>query len=127
MPSGRILLVEDEILIRLILEETLEEAGFEVVSADSADAGATISETVDGFDLLVTDIQTPGGRDGIQLAREMRGRDPELPVLFTTGRPSAMSRYGRLGDREVLLPKPYGPAELLRAVSKLLDDPAIGT
>jgi len=62
----------------------------------------------------------PGALNGIEVARRMRERRPDIPVIYTTGRPNVIDALGPLGDREVLVPKPFTPSELLGVVRRLL-------
>src|SRR3954452_22871676 len=62
---GRVLLVEDEFLVRLILGEALAEAGYEVVEADGGEAGVRLIDEGGPFDVVITDVQMPGPADGI--------------------------------------------------------------
>jgi CheY-like chemotaxis protein len=114
------LLVEDEFLVRLTLAEALIEAGFEVAEAQSGDEAALMIEGPDGFDLLATDIQMPGGTDGIALAKRARETHPDIPIVYMTGQPDAMRRAGPLGERDVFIRKPYGPNEVLSIIRRLL-------
>jgi DNA-binding response OmpR family regulator len=114
-------LVEDEFLVRLTLAEALVDAGFEVAEAETADAAARLLRGPDGFDMLLTDIQMPGGLDGLGLAREMRACHPGIPIVYMTGRPETM-RAASLDAREVFIRKPYGSSEVLRVVRRLLDE-----
>lgn len=120
MPYARILLVEDEFLIRLILSEALAEAGYHVHEAENGDEAAELIESQTRFDLLVTDIQMPGATDGIALAELIRARHPGIPVVYMTGRPDVMRGAGCLGKREAFIRKPYGPAEVLSTIQRLL-------
>ena len=116
-----ILLVEDEWLIREVFAEELIEAGFEVCKADNGDqAAALIDIQSDRLSLLVTDIHMPGRLDGIAVARLLRERRPDIPVIYMTGRPDALNGVGLLGPEDVLLRKPFAPSELLAAARRLL-------
>lgn len=119
--GARVLLVEDEALIRLLMAEVLLDAGFEVVEAPSGDEAAKLLDRTNGFDLLLTDIHMPGELDGVALAEEARRRHPGLPVVYVTGRPDVMERIGRLGPGDAFLRKPYAPSEVISAVRGLLD------
>ena len=120
MAGVRVLLVEDEFLIRLILAETLGDAGFAVTeAADGEEAVRRLDE--DGpYDLLVTDVQMPGRFDGVAVARHARERLPDMPVVFATGRPDRVRALGALGERDALVQKPYGPKELLGVIQRVL-------
>ncbi len=120
MPHARILLVEDEFLIRLILSEALAEAGYDVCEAETGDEAVELMEAQTGFDVLVTDIQMPGATDGIALAGLIRSRHPGIPVVYMTGRPDVMRKAGHLDEREAFIRKPYGPSEVLSTIERLL-------
>ncbi len=116
----RVLLVEDEGLIRLTLAETLEEAGYAVTEAVNGDEARTLLSEVDGFDLLLTDIQMPGKADGVDVARDFHQRHPNSPVIYMTGRPDMMARVGNLSGTEALLCKPFAAGQMLAALRTLL-------
>jgi DNA-binding response OmpR family regulator len=116
-----ILLVEDETLIRVIVAEELTESGFAVCEAEDGDeAAALIATRADAFALLVTDIHMPGGRDGMAVARLLRERRPDIPVIYMTGRPGVLNGVERVAGRDVLIAKPFAPSALLAAVRRLL-------
>ncbi|MBV9783295.1 MAG: response regulator [Acidisphaera sp.] len=118
MSGSRILIVEDEFLIRLTLAEALTDEGFEVSEAASGDEALALLEEEDGIELLLTDIQLPGTLDGIGLARAARKRAPDLPVIYVTGRPDALEAAGGSG-RDVFISKPYLPSEVCAAARRL--------
>jgi CheY-like chemotaxis protein len=120
LAGRRVLLVEDDWLVRLLMVETLEEAGLDVVQASDGDEAERLIDGADGFDLLLTDVGMPGRLDGIGLAEHARERHPSLPVVYVTGRPDLMLGRTRLGPHDAFLPKPYGPFEVLAAVRRLL-------
>ena len=116
-----ILLVEDEWLIRSMVAEELTEGGFAVCEAeDGGQASALIAQDPTVFSLLVTDIHMPGSLDGIGVARLMRARRPDIPVIYTTARPNVLNSLRPFGDKDVLLAKPYELSDLLTAVRRLL-------
>ena len=119
-----VLLVEDEGLIRSTLAETLEDAGYTVVEAETGDEAYSLLDN-DGFDVLLTDIQMPGQLDGIDVARRFHERHPNRPVVFMTGRPDMLSRVGSLTSLETLLRKPFRSAQMLTAIKRLLVRPEI--
>ena len=127
MMKACILLVEDEPLIRSLLVEVLLEEDFEVVEAADGHAAMDALKRHEGVDLLLTDVHMPGGVSGIDVARHARARDPDLPVVFATGRPETLKNFGTLGAREVCLAKPFSPLEALKVVKKLLSARATGT
>lgn len=117
-----ILFVEDEVLIRLMVVEELEREGFAVHAAEDAQqAIALLQKPPEPFTLLVTDIHMPGDLNGLDVAHRMRSQHPEIPIVYTTGRPDALDGFARLEAKEALLLKPYEPAELVIMVRRLLD------
>ncbi len=124
MSITRILLVEDEFLVRLTLAEALVDAGFEVAEAESGDEAMRLVTGPDGFDMLVTDVQMPGALDGVALARLVRETDPGIPVIYMTGLPESLRGAQPLGPREAFICKPYGPAEVLGVIRQLLTESA---
>jgi len=115
-----LLLVEDEADIRTVLAEVLADAGHEVVEAESADAAALLLDGLDGFDMLVTDINMPGFLDGIGLAARFRTLHATRPILYVTGRPDALRQVRMRPNREAALVKPYGLLSLVSTVQTML-------
>jgi len=116
-----VLIVEDEPLIRLILAEELADAGLDVCQAGNGDeAAALISSSTITFTLLITDIHMPGRHNGFAVARLMRGHDPLIPVIYTSGRPDIFNDIAPLGENEAVLAKPFLPSELVRVARHLL-------
>ena len=126
MTRRRILVVEDEELIRVVLAEVLADEGFHVVEAGSGDEAAGLLDGPDGFQAVVTDIHMPGARDGIAVGRHARARDPGVPMVYVTGRLDAMAAAGPLGPGDALLPKPYLPSQVLATLRRLLREPGGG-
>jgi DNA-binding response OmpR family regulator len=118
MPAPKILIVEDEFLIRLTLVEALTDDGFDVAEAATGDEALAMLVGDQDYELLLTDIQLPGALDGIALARSARSHVPSLPVIFMTGRPDAMA--GATGtDRDAFIAKPYMPSEVCAAARRM--------
>ncbi len=118
-PKPRILIVEDEFLIRMTLAETLVDEGFEVAEAETgSEALALLAEPETDFALLLTDIQLPGGMSGLSLARSAREHRPDLPVIYVTGRPNSMTGSVR-SPHDVCIAKPYLPSEVAAIVHQL--------
>ncbi len=82
--GGRILLVEDEDMVRAVAERALTRQGYEVVTASDGDIGLEHVSEGGEFDLVVSDVVMPS-MDGPAMAREIRKLKPELPVLFMSG------------------------------------------
>ena len=114
----RVLVVEDEFLIRLTLSEALGDEGFEVLEAESGDAALPMISSDSGIRLLLTDIQLPGTLNGRALVERVRQTQPELPVIFMTGRPDQDSAAAVPG-REVYISKPYTLSDVCNAAKRL--------
>jgi CheY-like chemotaxis protein len=113
-----VLLVEDEPLVRMLGADVLEEAGFEVVEAFNGDEALTVLEARADIRVLFTDVKMPGSLDGLDLARLVHERRPEIKLLIASG-------HVRLRDEEIpdagrFLPKPYGPEAIVREVRALV-------
>jgi len=117
-----ILVVEDEPLTREVAAAVLEDAGYKVIVAAGARAALTALEDGATVNLLFTDIQMPGGVDGIELARLVRDRWPAMPLLVTSGQETPAPAKLPPGGRFV--PKPYVPADILRHVDELIAERA---
>ena len=107
MTPPRVLLVEDEALIRALTAEVLREEGFEVIEAEDGGQAAAVIDGAGGFDVLLTDVQIPGPLDGIAVAARARRRHPEVPVIVVSGRPSNAQRLAGLAPRSAFVAKPY--------------------
>jgi signal transduction histidine kinase/DNA-binding response OmpR family regulator len=116
--SRRILLVEDDALIRMATADMLTDLGHEVIEAgDGAQALAVLE--AQSVDLLITDIGLPG-ISGIELAKTARAREADLPVIFATGvTPSADDGISEAVPGAVLLLKPYSVPGLIDAIKAL--------
>ena len=120
-----ILLVEDEPLIREIMSESLQEAGYEVVEAESGvQAVAALREPSRHFHILVTDFHMPGGIDGGEVASQVRQAFPGIPVVIASGRPDALRPAWRDELGYAFLKKPYLPSELIRLIGRLVIRPS---
>jgi CheY-like chemotaxis protein len=118
----RILLAEDEVLVRELAFEDLSEAGYQVVAARDGEEGMAILQQDRGFDLLFTDIRMPGAVDGWDLAAEARRLIPGIPVLFASG---LSDSQGDIGPADRFVVKPYKLADVLATLRELL--PAAGS
>ena len=80
-----ILIVEDDVLTNEYLEFILQQAGYEVISATSADEAAELLEGRDDVQLIVTDINLPGSMNGLKLAAAVKARRPAMNIIIVTG------------------------------------------
>ena len=114
----RVLVVEDEFLIRLTLVEALSDEGFEVLEADTGDAALSILQSAGPISLLLTDIQLPGSLNGNTLVSKVRETLPDLPVIFMTGRLDPADD-ARRSARDVFISKPYTLVDICQAAKRL--------
>lgn len=99
--------------MRLVAVEFLEDSGFKVVEADSAD-GAIDLLTNDGpIDAVFSDVQMPGTMDGVELAHWISREKPEVKVLLTSGNAPAQAGMP-------ILPKPYDLASVARCLKGMM-------
>jgi len=114
MRRGHILLVEDDKEVSALAVELLSSLGFAVTHVSSADAALGALANGRDVDVVLSDIMMPGGVSGLQLAREIRRRYPDLPVVLTTGYVEAAA--GMEDDEFSLLTKPYTVESLADAL-----------
>ncbi len=117
-PRPIVLVVEDEPIVRLVARDTLEESGFEVIEAHTAEeAVATLDGRCD-IAAIFTDVHTPGCVDGLELARMAPERWPGVKIAVTSGR--ARPETCDLPPNALFVPKPYNPGWLAKAIQALV-------
>ena len=109
----RILMVEDVSLLLEVITADLEDAGFAVFQAATAEIALNILKVEASVDILFTDIRLPGLMDGWQLAEAARTLRPDLPVIYATG---FSQTPPRLIEGSVFFTKPYRAATLIKAI-----------
>jgi len=118
--EGTILLAEDDEAVRAIARETLERAGYRVLSAADGSAALSLASAHDGtIDLLLTDVIMPG-MHGPELAARLAASRPHLPVVFVSGYSDEMPALPVVSSRAAFVAKPFTPAALVRAIDTLL-------
>ena len=118
MAGERILIVEDEFLIRATLVEVLEDEGYEVIAAESGEEALEIVRSDGGIVLMMTDMHLAGAMDGVTLASAVRGLRGGFPVVFMTGRPDRVPELDP--SIEAMVSKPYTSSEIIGAITRLL-------
>lgn len=101
-----VLVVEDEILIRMMIADELALAGFYVVQAASADEALRVLQSRVAVDLILTDINMPGSMDGLSLAARVRSGWPQIKIFVTSGHLQVLPKDA---PAEMFFPKPYRP------------------
>jgi CheY-like chemotaxis protein len=109
-----ILLVEDEVLVRMVAADVLEDAGFTVLESTNAEEALSLLETRPDVQVLFTDVNMPGALDGLGLAQAVHERSPEVGILIGSGR--IRPGIGELPPGTRFIAKPYAPAALTDAV-----------
>jgi signal transduction histidine kinase len=116
----RILLVEDEPLVRRLLDQLLSRAGYQVVSCAEPAEALAMAQRERYFDLLVTDV-VMHGLMGPELARRIEESCGPVPTVFMSGHTDdPMIRSGTLAEHQRFMPKPFAPSELLQVVRELI-------
>lgn len=120
--SLTILVVEDEPIICFAMEQTLQSAGFKIVTAPNGDAAlALLTDTQMCFAGLIADIRLGQGIDGWSLARQARARIPEIAVIYTTG-DSAADWAAQRVENSLIMQKPVADEQLLAGLSTLFNE-----
>jgi DNA-binding response OmpR family regulator len=116
-----ILVIEDDQMIQSLVEDALSDGGFEPAIAASGEEAVTLLKgDKTKYRALVTDINLRGTMDGWDVAKQAREIDPEFPVIYMTG--AAAEQWASRGvPNSILLTKPFAPAQLVTAVSQLLN------
>lgn len=114
-PIFPVLVVEDDGMVRMVAVDMLQDAGFNVLEADTADAAWSILERASAVGTLFTDIDMPGSMDGLALASRVAKRWPDIRLVVTSGG-HGMSDAD-VPDRGRFLRKPYRQAQLLEAIA----------
>jgi two-component system cell cycle sensor histidine kinase/response regulator CckA len=119
---GRILVVEDEDPVRVIVSRTLQYEGYEVLGARDGKEALDILEEVGGaVSLVLTDIVMPNMGGG-QLARELKRRYRDLPLIWMSGHPRETELHNsEVGPDQIFLHKPVAPGVLLDVVAGVLE------
>jgi len=118
--SHCVLLVEDEVLIRMAVADYLRDCGYRVIEAGNADEAIKVLNTNETVDVVCTDVQMPGSLDGFGLAQWVRRERAGLKIVLVSGVRRAAEAAGDLCDGGPLMAKPYGPDELERRIRLLL-------
>jgi CheY-like chemotaxis protein len=119
MPDPTVLIVEDEVLIRMSVADYLRHCGYRVIEANNADEAVEIL-TGAHVDVVFTDVNMPGSRDGFGLARWVRRERPGVKVIITSGVGRATQEAAKLCEDGPLLDKPYVHEELEQRIRRLL-------
>lgn len=112
----RVLVVEDEVLIRLLLAEALRQDGCDVMEAASADEALALLAATEAPDVIVTDIRMPGRASGLDLAARARRHNPRTKVVVAS---ACLPEDSQSGVADAFLTKPFGLREVVEYVHAL--------
>jgi CheY-like chemotaxis protein len=116
-----ILVVDDEVLIRMALSDFLQECGFKVLEAsNAAEAIEIVQSHLSVLDLVFSDIRMPGEMDGFGLSKWIR-QNTQLPVILTSGDSSKSDAAHELCAEEPFLKKPYDLQYVVGQIRNTLD------
>lgn len=113
-----VMVVDDEVLIRLVAGDMLRDAGFEVVEACNADEAMSLLATGTTYNLIFSDVNMPGSVDGVGLVAYVKEHYPIIPVVLTSGgvAPHDLAAAGAVA----IVPKPYSEAVLTKTICRVL-------
>jgi CheY-like chemotaxis protein len=110
-----ILIVEPDILVRMVIAAYLRGCGYAVVEGVTAADAFTVLEAGRNIDIILAEVQLTGGVDGFALAQRIRESHPEIDILLTSGIDKAADKAGDLCE-DGPLEKPYHPQEVVRRI-----------
>jgi two-component system, response regulator PdtaR len=113
-----VLVVEDEALIRLGVVGDLEQAGFNVLEAETTDQALSLLRTHPEIQALFTDVEMPGGINGLKLAATVHDRWPLIRIIVTSGRVSVRKRD--LPEDAQFVAKPYDNNEVISTLREMV-------
>lgn len=119
--QGRVLVVEDEPLVRSFNADMLSDAGFEVLEAADAVEALRVLESRDDIQVVFTDVEMPGSIDGFDLAMRIGAQWPDIGVLVTSGRRYPNEVFTASSRRFV--PKPFRVAQVVELIDAFVHRP----
>ena len=119
MPQAvTVLVVEDEPLIRMDIADQLQDLGFKVLEAANAREAVAMLAANDDIQVMFTDVDMPGGMDGLKLAAAVRDRWPPVKIIVTSGHRRVS--IDDLPDDSRFMPKPYTGREVATAMREII-------
>lgn len=112
-----VLVVEDEPLLLLIAVEIVEDAGYEALTADNADAAVELLCDRPDVSIVFTDVDMPGSMNGLRLAATIRDRWPPIKVIITSG--EVARHASEIPARDVFIAKPYQPEHFASLLDRM--------
>jgi CheY-like chemotaxis protein len=119
-PPQTVLVVEDEVLIRLVVADYLRECGYRVHEAVNGDEALDILQSPEvAVDVVFSDVEMPGSMDGFALARWVRAHKPDVQVILTSGVERSADIAATLCEAGPLLKKPYPSQDVVDRIRHL--------
>jgi CheY-like chemotaxis protein len=114
-----VLLVEDELLVRMAAADDLQDAGFHVLEAANADVALAVLESCSNdVQVLFTDIDMPGSMNGLDLAESVQQRWPHISLLISSA--YHKPHPGQMPDEGRFVPKPYSSEDVVQHIRELV-------
>ena len=113
-----VLVVDDEMLLRVLMTEHFEEAGYEVIEAEDGASALRALQARPDIQAVFTDVQMPGRPDGFALARTVRHASPDCAIVVVSGRAAPDS--ADLADGVRFVTKPYWGSEIVTMISCMI-------
>jgi len=119
--AGTILVVEDEVLIRLVIAQYLRDCGYRVIEAVHADEALLVLRKSElEIDVVFTDVEMPGSMDGFALSQWVRSNRPGVDVILAGSVGRAVQAASELCDESNHVPKPYDAKGVHDRIRRLL-------
>jgi CheY-like chemotaxis protein len=115
-----VLVVEDELMVRMPIVEYLRDCGYHVVEACDASEAIAATDAEGSVSVVFSDIRMPGKMDGVALAEWFQSHHPKVPVLLTSGYSGARSTTSTSGYGSQFISKPYSQTQVARRIAALL-------
>lgn len=116
-----ILVVDDEMLLRMLATEHFEEAGYEVIEAEDGASALLALKARPDIQAVFTDVQMPGRPDGFALAHTVRDNSPGCAIVVVSGR--AAPQGSDLAEGVRFVTKPYWGSEIVTLISSMIGHP----
>jgi two-component system, response regulator PdtaR len=112
-----VLLVEDDVLVRMLIADELRNAGYAVVEAADADEALNVLGCNVGVKVVLSDVQMPGSMNGAEFAQVVRSAYPTMKVLLTSGHSGMLDGV----EHDGFFPKPCDVEQIVKRIEALLD------
>lgn len=114
-----VLVIDDEILVRVVIADYLRDCGYRVLEAGNAEDAVAILSSKLKVDIVFTDLELPGHSSGLELARWIRRRHPDVRVIVTSGVYSSAELAGELCEAGPPITKPYESEAVVQRIRSL--------